>query len=61
MAREASNFLVALSKPIEQKGKRKIQTFMYFKPRRSTRIKVGKPQPQSREPIVIEETTTKPK
>ena len=34
---------------------------MYFKARRTTRIKVGRPQPQSKEPIVIEETTPKPK
>ena len=34
---------------------------MYFKARRSTRIKVGRPQPQSKEPIIIEDTTPKPK
>ena len=34
---------------------------MYFKARRSTRIKVGRPQSQLKEPIGIEDTTTKPK
>jgi len=34
---------------------------MYFKARRNTRIKVGRPQPQSKEPILIEDTTTKQK
>ena len=53
--------LVALSTPAKQKGKRKRQTSMYFKAKRSTQIKVGKPQPQSKEPIVIEDTTTKQK
>ena len=61
LAREAIVVLAALSTPTKQKGKRKRQTSMYFKARRSTRIKVGKPQPQPKEPIVIEDTTTKPK
>ena len=34
---------------------------MCFKARRGTRIKVGRPQPQSKEPIIIEDTTPKPK
>lgn len=34
---------------------------MYFKARRGTRIKVGRPQQQSKEPIIIEDTTPKPK
>jgi len=34
---------------------------MYFKARRSTWIKVGRPQPQSKEPIIIEDTTAKQK
>jgi len=34
---------------------------MYFKARRSTRIKVGKSQPQSKEPIIIKDTTAKQK
>jgi len=34
---------------------------MYFKARRSTRIKVGRPKPQSKEPITIEDATTKQK
>ena len=36
-------------------------TSMYFKARKSTRIKVGKPQPPSKELIVIEDSPTKQK
>ena len=61
MAREVAAVLATLSTPPKQKGKRKRQTSMYFKSRRSTRIKVGRPRPQLKEPIVIEDTTTKPK
>ena len=55
---EAVVVLAALSTPAKQKGKRKRQTSMYFKARRSTRIKVGKPQPPSKEPIIIEDAPT---
>jgi len=34
---------------------------MYFKARRSTQIKVGRPQPQLKEQIVIKDTTAKQK
>lgn len=34
---------------------------MYFKARRSTRIKESKPQPPSKEPIIIEDAPTKKK
>jgi len=61
LAREAVAVLAALSTPPKQKGKRKRKTCMYFKARRSTQIKVGRPQPQSKVPIVIEDTTPKPK
>lgn len=61
LAREVESVLATLRTPPKQKGKRKRQTSMYFKARRSTRIKVGRPQPQSKEPIVIEDTTPKPK
>ena len=53
--------LETLKTPPKQKGKRKRQTSMYFKARRSTRIKVGRPQLQSKEGIIIEDTTPKPK
>lgn len=53
LASEAVVMLVALSTPPKQKGKRKRQTSMFFKARRSTRIKVGRPQPQSKESITI--------
>lgn len=61
MVREATVVFAALSTPIKQKGKRKRQTSMYFKARKGTRIKVGKPQPPSREPIIIEDSPTKHK
>lgn len=61
LAREVAAVLAALSTPPKQKGKRKRQTSMYFKARRSTRIKAGRPQPKSEVPIVIEDTTPKPK
>lgn len=61
MAREGVVVLAALSTPLKQKGKTKRQTFIYFKARRSTQIKVGRHQPQSKAPIVIEDTTPKPK
>jgi len=61
LAREATVVLAALSTPRKQKGKRKRQTPMYFKARKSTRIKVGKPQPPSKEPIFIEDSPTKKK
>jgi len=53
--------LVALSTSPKQKGRRKRESSMYFKAKRSTWIKVGRPQPQSREPIIIEDTTAKQK
>lgn len=34
---------------------------MYFKARGSTRIKVGKPQPPAKEPIIIEDSPTEKK
>jgi len=61
LAREVVAMLATLRTPPKQKGKRKRQTSMYFKARRSTQIKVGRPQLQSKEPIVIEGTTPKPK
>jgi len=61
LAREAVAMLATLSTPKKQKGKIKTQTSMYFKVRKSTRIKVGKPQPPSKEPIITEDTPTKKK
>jgi len=58
LAREATAVLAALSTLAKQKGKRKRQTSMYFKAQRSTRIKVGKPQSPSKEPIIIEDART---
>jgi len=45
LAREETTVFATLKTPPKQKGKRKRQTSMYFKARRSTRIKVGRPQP----------------
>lgn len=61
LARKATIILAALSTLAKQKGKRERQTSMYFKARRSTRIKVGKPQPPSKEPIIIEDAPTEKK
>ena len=61
LAREAVAILTKLSTPTKQKRKRKTKTSMYFKARKSKRIKVGKPQPPSKEPIVIEDSPTKDK
>lgn len=58
MVREAAVVLAALSTPAKQKRKRKRETSMYFKARRSTRIKVGKPYPPSKDPIIIEDAPT---
>jgi len=58
LAREAAVVLAALSTLAKQKGKRKRITSMYFKAIKSTRIKVGKHQPPSKEPIIIEDAPT---
>lgn len=58
LAREAAVVHAALNTPTKQKGKRKRQTSMYFKAWRSTSIKVGKPQPPLKEPIIIEDAHT---
>lgn len=61
LAMEAAAVLAALSTPPKPKEKRKRETPLYFKARRSVRIKTGKPQPPSKSPIVIEDTPTSPK
>ena len=59
MSREASTVLPALSTSTKQKGRQKRENTMYFKTRRSTWIKVARPKPESKEPITIEDATTK--
>lgn len=61
LAREAATVLVGLSTPPRPKGKKKRDPPLYFKSRRSVRIKTGKPQAQSNNPIVIEDTPASPK
>jgi len=61
LAREAAAVLAALSTPPKPKEKRKRETPLYFKARRSVRIKTGKPQPPSSNPITIEDAPTSPK
>ncbi len=56
LEREAAAALTALSTPIKPKQKRKRQTSMYFRARKSTRIKTGKHQPSSKVPITIEDS-----
>jgi len=53
LEREATTVPAALSTPIKPKGKKKRQPSMYFKAQKRTRIKMGKPQPPSKEPIII--------
>ncbi len=59
LAREVAVVLATLSTPTKQKGKIKRQTSMYFKAKKITRIKVGKPQPPSKEPIIITDAPSK--
>ena len=56
LEREAAAALTALSTPIKPKQKRKRQVSMYFRASKSTRIKIGKPQPSSKVPITIEDS-----
>ena len=58
LVREAAVVLAALSTPPKQKGKIKRQPSMYFKDQKRTRINMGKPQPPSKEPIIIEDVPT---
>ena len=48
--------LATLSTSPKQKGKRKREPSMYVKVRRSMRIKIGRPQPPTKEQITIVET-----
>lgn len=50
--------LATLSTSPKQKEKKKTETPLYFKARRSVRIKTGRPQPPSKEPITIVDTPT---
>ena len=61
LARKVVVVLATLSTSPKQKEKRKRETLLYFKARRSVRIKTGKPQPPSKEPITIIDTPTTPK
>ena len=61
LTREAAAVLAALSTPPKPKEKRKRETPLYFKSRRSVRINTGKPQPPSSSPIIIEDAPTSPK
>ena len=53
--------LATLSTPPKPKEKRKRETPLYFKARRSVRIKIGRPQPLSKEPIIIVDTPSMPR
>jgi len=61
LAREVAAGLATLSTSPQPKEKRKRETPLYFKARRSVRIKSGRPQPPSKDPITIEDTPTSPK
>ena len=58
--REAAAVLAALSTPPKPKEKRKRETPLYFKARRSVRIKMGKPQPPSNSQITTGDAPTSP-
>lgn len=53
--------LATLSTSPKQKEKRKREPPLYFKARRSVRIKTSRPQPPSKEPITIVDTPTTPR
>ena len=61
LEREAAAMLAALSTPSKLKEKWKREIPLYFKARRSVRIKTGRPQPPSSSPITIEDTPTSPR
>ena len=61
LAREAAAVLATLGTSPKLKEKRKRDTPLYFKARRSVRIKTGRPQPPSKDSITIEDTPTSPK
>ena len=56
--KEATTALTTLSTPVKKKGKRRRQTPLYFRTRKSTRIKQGKPQISTKIPIEIEDSPT---
>ena len=56
--RETIAALTALSTLVKKKGKRRRQTTLYFRIRKSTRIKQGKPQTSTKIPIEIEDSHT---
>lgn len=60
LAREEAAVLAALITPPKPKEKRKREIPLYFKARRSVRIKTGRPQPPSSSPITIEDAPTSP-
>lgn len=60
LAREVAAVLAALSTPPKPKEKRKRVTPLYFKARRSDRIKTGKPQPPSSGQITTGDAPTSP-
>lgn len=54
--KEAATALTELCTPIKQKGKRQRKTPLYFKTRKITRIRHGKPQSPTKVPIFIEDS-----
>lgn len=61
LVREAAAVMAALSTPPKPKEKRKRETPLYFKARRSVRMKASKPQPLSNSLITIDDAPTSPK
>lgn len=54
--KEAATALTALCTPIKSKGKRQRQIPLYFRTINSTRIRKGRPQTPTKNPIVIEDS-----
>jgi len=61
LEREVAAMLAALSTPPKPREKWKRETPLYFKARRSVRIKMGRPQTPSSSPITIDDTPTSPR
>ena len=55
---EAATTITTLGTPVKKKGKIRRQIPLYFRTRKSTRIKQGKPQISTKNPIEIEDFPT---
>ena len=56
--RKATATITDLSTPVKKNGKRRRKTPLYFRTRKITRIKQGKPKISTKIPIEIEDSPT---